>query len=329
MAEDSVRWVEAEEAFLLEALLARSPQRVPFIEAPFAQAAQRLFRVRLRWLGYRRGDRLLAAVPIFEARRLLLGRLTRIPPLAVYLPFVLAPMSEADYWRACRELLRFLEARYGLCHFILHPTQPDVRPFQWRGWSVEPRYTYWITLDEPERMLKSYSESVRRAWRRYADRYAFLAHDPEAWGAMVELHRASYLRRGRRPPLPEAAHRSLAQDLGADERSGPLRVASVRDVQGRVLATIGWLGSAGTAYYWMAGSRRDVPQAMTVLLGHWFRHLAEAGWTRVDFVGANTPSIAEFKRRFGGKLIGYYRVWRYRRPWWAIVDRIRSRKALG
>lgn len=61
-----------------------------------------------------------------------------------------------------------------------------------------------------------------------------------------------------------------------------------------------------TAHYWIAGSRPG--PAMTVLLGHLLERLASNGMKLFDFVGANTPSIAEFKRRFGPQLVSYYRV---------------------
>nr|BCX02056.1 MAG: hypothetical protein KatS3mg041_2102 [Bacteroidota bacterium] len=325
MALEAVRWIEAEEALLLDALLRASVQRVPFVEEPFVRASEAVFGVRFRWLGYWKGQELKVAVPVFEAHRVLLGRLTRIPPLAAYVPFLLgSELSEALYQKACDRLAAFLEDRYGLCHFLLHPTQRDVRPFQWRRWSVEPRYTYWIPLEEGAPEVR-WSESTRRAWRRYAGWYTFSPHDPEAWEDMVLLHRLSYRRHGRLPPLSESAHRELAWRLGGGAQHGVLQIASLRDREGQVVATIGWIGSAATAYYWMPGSRREAPQAMTVLIGYWLEYLLREGWQRVDFVGASTPGPAEFKRRFGGELVGYYRIWRYRRPWWALLDRIRQR----
>ena len=61
-----------------------------------------------------------------------------------------------------------------------------------------------------------------------------------------------------------------------------------------------------TAYYWIAGS---VPgPAMTVILGAVLGRLRSEGFESFDFLGANTPSIAEFKRRFGPALVEYPRL---------------------
>ena len=78
-----------------------------------------------------------------------------------------------------------------------------------------------------------------------------------------------------------------------------------------------------TAHYWLAGS---VPgAAMTVLLAEAFTRLAEEGVTTFDFAGANTPSIAEFKRKFGSTLVPYARARCVSHPALRLADRLRSR----
>jgi len=57
------------------------------------------------------------------------------------------------------------------------------------------------------------------------------------------------------------------------------------------------------AWYWVAGSKRG--PAMTVLLTRSLEFLREQGITTLDFMGANTDGITEFKRRFGGRLVEY------------------------
>ena len=62
---------------------------------------------------------------------------------------------------------------------------------------------------------------------------------------------------------------------------------------------------------------------MTVLLGHVLARLREEGVAYFDFVGANTPSIAEFKRRFGSELVSYFRARHTARPELRLLDRLR------
>jgi hypothetical protein len=60
------------------------------------------------------------------------------------------------------------------------------------------------------------------------------------------------------------------------------------------------------AFYWVVGSRPG--PAMTVLIGKMLPLLAEKGFARFDFMGANTPSVAEFKRKLGPRLETYYGI---------------------
>jgi hypothetical protein len=52
---------------------------------------------------------------------------------------------------------------------------------------------------------------------------------------------------------------------------------------------------------------------MTVLIGKLLDELSQEGFEYFDLVGANTPSIAEFKRRLNPVLVPYFRV-RHVRP---------------
>ena len=61
-----------------------------------------------------------------------------------------------------------------------------------------------------------------------------------------------------------------------------------------------------SASYWVTGSSPG--PAMTVLLGSVFPLLEAQGLESFDWIGANTPSIAEFKRRFGAMLTPYFRI---------------------
>ena len=77
-----------------------------------------------------------------------------------------------------------------------------------------------------------------------------------------------------------------------------------------------------TAHYWIAGSTPG--PAMTVLLGHTLPRLRDAGLQTFDFVGANTPSIAEFKRHFGPALTPYFHLEKFTRPELRLLHRLRG-----
>ena len=79
-----------------------------------------------------------------------------------------------------------------------------------------------------------------------------------------------------------------------------------------------------TAHYWIAGSAPG--PAMTVLLGHTLPRLRDDGIKLFDFVGAHTPSIAEFKRHFGPVLTPYFYLEKITRPELRLLYRLKGRR---
>ena len=87
-------------------------------------------------------------------------------------------------------------------------------------------------------------------------------------------------------------------------------------------AGVALLHDGEQAFYWIAGS---VPgPSMTVLIGRLLLELKAAGVDCFDFAGANTPSIAEFKRRFGATLTPYFAVTRRPNRLLGAVTRFKS-----
>ena len=204
-------------------------------------------------------------------------------------------------------LIASLGQRYWKTDIMLPPELEDVRPFQWARWTVSPLYTFRLTLDDPERGIASWSEAARRVYSRMKERYE-LHSDARLVRDVVQLSVAGYERSDRNPPLPpdrleELARRQL--DRGAAS-CHTLHANGDAAVEAGVVV----LGRAPNAFYWIAGS---VPgPGMTVLIGNLMQVLSEQGYRRFDLVGANTPSIAEFKRRLNPELVPYFRARRVR-----------------
>ncbi|NNF59600.1 MAG: GNAT family N-acetyltransferase [Rhodothermaceae bacterium] len=250
------------------------------------------------------GEGLTAALPVFEKRR---GpfKAAALPPLVpVVSPLFAEPLREAEM-HARRSpfdvLLDPLTTRYAQASLLLHPTLNDVRPLVWGGWSVAPRATYVLGLAGAEDVLGHWSDGPRRTARQHADAYTIVEDRAHAETA-VTLMEASYHRHGTDLGLDGEAVRLLAWAL-AD--SGHARVFAAisheTDVHEAALIVA---HDERTAYYWIAGSLPG--PAMTVLLAHVLPRLRDDGLVLFDFMGANVPSIAEFKRRFGARLQPYY-----------------------
>ena len=61
----------------------------------------------------------------------------------------------------------------------------------------------------------------------------------------------------------------------------------------------------GCLHAWVAGADPQLRESGATSLLYW-KFLEQAGGLRFDFVGANMPGIALFKRGFGGELIPYF-----------------------
>ncbi len=236
-----------------------------------------------------------------------------VPPFTSYSTCILPSReSAADiHGRTSvqERLLEAIEPDFHQMRLHLPPDVTDTRPLVWRGWRVSPFYTYRIALREGADLMTGWSESTRRRYRNARDTYTF-AETPGDADALIGLNRAAYERRGRSYPVPATALRDLIRRLHDNDL---VRIFSVRQGDNPFPeAAVAVLADRHTAYYWVAGSLPG--DAMTVLLGHLLPRLRSEGVAVFDFVGANTPSIAEFKRKFGARLTPYYAAERIDHP---------------
>ena len=292
-----------------QALWEISPQRSFFSSLPYTRAAAEVF-------GLHCEMHLVTADGRDEAGALVLWRQRGpyrevvVPPFTQYSAMVLRALpSEAEVHArrtAFEALLAALEPRFARLGFFM--TITDVRPAQWCGWQVKPFYTYRLALDA-EDLRQAWSSATRRAVRKHSPAYR-VEEQPEAASAIVQRCAESYQRHGRLLPADPDRLRTLVDALHAE---GHVRLFIATPVEASAPeGGLAILHDGQTAHYWVAGSTPG--PAMTVLLGHTLPRLRDAGIETFDFVGANTPSIAEFKRHFGPVLTSYFHLEKITRP---------------
>jgi hypothetical protein len=269
-------------------LLGQAPDATPFHQPAFALAYGSMFNVRAA--GVWQDDRLVCGTWLFGKQ----GRRSAVPPLSTYGGPVCHPAPrEADVHRratALDALLAFLQTQFRALAFELPPTVTDVRPYTWAGFDTRVRYTYRLALGPPDEM-KGRMSRVRK--RTLADVEATSATGTQLADAVA----ASYTRQAHRLPVGRT---QLAQMAGQWADSFDAWSAG-DDV---LLSATG--GPVG--YDLLSGSLHATADGRTPLLWHALRRLAERGVTTYDLCGANTPSIAEYKRTWGAVLTPYYRV---------------------
>lgn len=179
---------------------------------------------------------------------------------------------------------------------------------------IVERFTFHLPTAPLEQAIERWSSSQRRSFRKHVDDYTYESLDQDVLSragdavrsrleSIAGLAAEGYARHGARLPLHTSGLVSLSEDLIREDLA-TLHV--LRDSNDRVVAGVLALGNRHMAWYWLAGS--EPGPAMTVLLAHLQDALHRADLPVLDLMGANTPGIAEFKRRFGGELRSYLHV---------------------
>ena len=293
------------------ATLAEAAEPSPFAPLGYAEAVSRAFGLRPRALGVERDGTLVGGVVTYEKRR---GpyRLAVVPPLTPETPFVLAEAPAAHEVHARASPLDALVAavgeRFHAAAFRLPPALTDARPFTWAGWQAEPRYTYADALrPAPERLARA-GGGVRKRVRR--DGGDFTLHE-DAGGvtALQRFEAEVWAAQGIAPPVDPGRQAAWLRALLA---SGGARLFVLRDGEGGAVGAQAVV-TDGRAAALVSGAARP-GSAMTVMTHLILDRLHADGVKRVDLVGANLPSVAEFKRSFGLPLVQQLRVARVARP---------------
>ena len=301
--------VQGDEAERWKALQAVSAPHTPFCRLDYVRAVASEAGLHLGIHIVSENGRDMAGAAVTWKRR---GpwREAIVPPFtpfsALILRDALNPADIHSRTTPLESLLAELEAGYDRIHVHLDPEYTDIRPAQWRGWTTRPLYTYRLnTADGPE----TWSKGAARTFRSGKDAYDLLEGNGVGSAAAL-LATASYARQRRKTPLDKAALEALVRTAESTGIASSFAVR--RRDSGDIQAGIVVLHANRKGYYWVVGS---VPgPAMTVLLGKMLPRLHASGIEEFDLMGANTPTIAEFKRRFGARLTPYYRIGFCRKP---------------
>ena len=293
------------------AALAETAEPSPFAPLATAQATAQAFGLRVRAFGAEQDGALVGGVVAYEKRR---GpyRLAVVPPLTPVTPFVLAGAPSAHEVHARASPLDALVAavggRFHAAAFRLRPGVGDVRPFTWAGWTAVPRYTYADVLRPAQERLARASKAVRKRVRRDAGDFE-LVEEPGNVAALQALEAEVWAGQGIAPPVTPGRQAAWLRALVAADGA---RLFVLRDDAGAAAGAQAVV-TDGRAAAFASGAARP-GSAMTVLTHLVCERLWADGVRHLDLVGANLPSVAEFKRAFGLPLVVQFRVSRVARP---------------
>lgn len=284
----------------------QSNAHLPYLDLPYLDAIDAASQGSIRLNVYDERATSVAAEYTFRRGPLRITAPPPLTPVSAILPSDASAVRQMCIDQARRASAVRITLPPGSVGSVSDPEVPEVPEVpNGADWTQTRFVTYMLRLASRDDMLGAWTKNRRRTLAKHAGAFE-LSEENDAHDVIARFVAESYSRHGRRPPIPEASLSRLAR-LCCE--SGLCRIYVLRTHEGTPSAAVAVLLGNRVASYWMAGS---VPgPAMTVLLAELLVSLHADGYVAFDFVGANTPSIAEFKRRFGGALLPYHSLlWR-------------------
>ena len=285
------------------------PARLPVWANPvFLQAVAELQQAEARLLVLRKGEQVVALMPLFEKKQLGMRRL--FCPMSAYyqgLWFFWQEGREAgrnllDELKASSEAASYLRSRYKRAQFNLAPHNLDVRGFTWAGYQARPFYTFTQELSEPMSMLKDERKKIKMAGEQgYSLDERFL---PEVF---IGMFKDLYHRKNKELGLSYGRFQKWMERLHGEGLLAQFNL--LRDE--KVVSTNLLLGGPDddTGYSILRSSLPDemkhgASALHSVLL---VERLADR-FARLDFCGGNTPEVARFKAALGFRLRQFFKI---------------------
>ncbi|MFC5970152.1 GNAT family N-acetyltransferase [Halomarina salina] len=266
-----------------------------------------------------KGDRLVGMLPVYR-REHPVGSVAVSPPPGLGIPHQGPMLLPASPKQRKRERLNrtFTEAvvdgldddaPFSLLRVVCLPEHADPRPFRWHGFDVATQFTYRLDLDgvTTDEVRSGFSRSLRREIDDAAEKPITVQTEGVNGARCVyEDCVERYAEQGREYSLPWRFVRDLVVELR--DRA---QVYVARGPDDEYLGGIVALYGDDTAYFWQGGVRHTYDGATTNSLLHWeiLQDLVDHDTVeQYDLFGANTARLCEYKSKFGGRLVPYYRV---------------------
>ena len=266
-----------------------------------------------------KGERLVGMLPVYR-RENPVGSVAVSPPPGLGVPHqgpMLLPASPKQRKRErlnrtfTAEVLDRLDddSAFSLLRVVCLPEHADPRPFRWNGLDVATQFTYRLDLrgQTTEDVRSGFSRSLRREIDDASEKpITVRTEGVDGARCIYEDCVTRYAEQGREFSLPWSFVRDLVVELR--DRA---RVYVTRGPDDEYLGGIVVLRGDDTAYFWQGGVRHAYDGVTTNSLLHWeiLRDLVEHDAVEeYDLFGANTARLCEYKSKFGGRLVPYYRV---------------------
>jgi hypothetical protein len=228
-------------------------------------------------------------------------------------------MQEKHRHKIYEELLAYSMKTYDIVSLSHGHDMFDMRPFIRHGWDVDVRYTYRIPLEGldtengVDNAFRSFDSNIRKNLKKAQS--ALAIGEPVSAGDFMSLYAEVFKEKGMAPPLRVNSLERFIAELNRTEYAEIITVRE-KSTDEHAVNSFFVVHAAGEAYilYVVADPEYYRLNGATLLYWEAMQHYAESCDT-LDLVGANIPSVAQFKRSFEGVLTPYFMTEWYRAPY--------------
>lgn len=298
--EDAAEW---------DHLVESSPHSNPFVESRWLKIYSEIFPVEVKFYCLSEQNTIVAGLVITEKKKGLFIVSTGVP-ISLYYGLVSQEQLQQSIETFVEELFDAVEKRL---HFYSAPFHSSLFPLcelERKNWKITKQSTIVLNIESLDTCWNNFSQSLRRKIRRATDD-GLSTCETQNTSSLIEFHSKSYERQGMQPPIQKKNLKSWVDRLIENKC---IRIFEVKDRNGSVCAARAIILYRDTVYDWLAGMNPDakVDNASHLLLWNIIQIISKEGFSKFDFMGANTPGPSAFKKSFGGEFIHYPLVTYYR-----------------
>ncbi len=295
-----------------------SPQGSIYATSTWARIIGQQFDTNFKILGVFNDGEIVGGMVLFIRSTLIGGKYIIRPKFTPYTGLVLGkdsskyPHRNTDRKHSIiKELIFYLTKKenFKSIHIVHRPEMQDIRMFIWKGWKAFPLYTYYLPLENPNDILSKFAHDIRKQLKKCAKLRIVESTNIEEFYSLFEI---TFKRRKRPVPIKREKLKQIFEALKAQNLAQLFMAYSDREtpVAGRISVYTkhpvvhDWVAAADPEYFSLG--------ANPCLLWYIIQTFSERGYKYLDLNGANIPSIATFKSRFGGELKVYFETLYYK-----------------
>ncbi len=199
----------------------------------------------------------------------------------------------------------FEEQKFDIFSLPFPQEYVDMQEFIWKGYSVQPRYTYQLNLSEFKEDLLAKMSSERRKNIKKAEKDGIIAKKESNFNKAKELIYGTYSKQN-----IEVNTQVLDSVFGsfATEENSICYVSYNKE--GKAISTVFCVYDKEVCYYILGGYNSEERHEGAGALAMWsaIKMAQEKGVKTFDFEGSMLPAVEKYFRGFGGKMIPFYSV---------------------